>query len=292
MNMNKTLIGKNNYLFLQNDSGKELEIHNNNLNIVSDDFYKKYQDIKDKFLIVIFPNKSYIYSQFLPDGYNMIYRPAFDLYKKYFKEHIIDGYLHLKDLDDTYYKTDTHINNKGALIIYNEFINKINTLFNLNIISQTYTYNKINIENVSCTTFGDLTWNYNLGDQILESRNDTYYKINESEEIYFNYVFHQNSDIKTFLIEDNLLIDKTNDNINKTLVWDIFSEYILFKKNQNVGNNYKVLIFHDSFLCTTLQLYMNLFQEVYTSKSIFDVDIINCIKPDYIFEFRCERFLL
>jgi len=290
--MNKTLIGKNNYLFLQNDSARELEVHNNNLNIVSDDFYKRYESIKDKFLIVIFPNKSYIYSQFLPDGYNMIYRPAFDLYKKYFKEHIMDGYLHLKDIDDTYYKTDTHINNKGALIIYNNFINKINTLFNLNIISQNYTYNKINIENVSCTTFGDLTWNDNLGEQILDSKSDTYYKINESEELYTKYIFNKNSDIKTFLIEDNLLIDKTNDNIDKILLWDIFSKYILFKKNSNIGNNYKVLIFHDSFLCTTLQLYMNLFHEVYTSKSIFDINIVNVINPDYIFEFRCERFLI
>ena len=33
--MNKTLIGKNDYLFLINDSSKELEIHCNNLNVVT-----------------------------------------------------------------------------------------------------------------------------------------------------------------------------------------------------------------------------------------------------------------
>ena len=34
--MNKTLIGKNNYLFLINDSGQELKIHCDNLNLVND----------------------------------------------------------------------------------------------------------------------------------------------------------------------------------------------------------------------------------------------------------------
>ena len=39
--MDKTLIGKNGYLFLQNDSAKELEVHNDNLCLVKPNFYKK-----------------------------------------------------------------------------------------------------------------------------------------------------------------------------------------------------------------------------------------------------------
>jgi hypothetical protein len=94
--MNKTLIGKEGYLFLQNDSARELEVHDKNLCLVKDDFYKKYENIKNKFFLVVFPNKSYIYSKFLPENYNMIYRPGFDIYKKYFNEHILDGYSILK----------------------------------------------------------------------------------------------------------------------------------------------------------------------------------------------------
>ena len=52
--MNKTLVGKNGYLFLQNDSCQELEVHNNNLSLVSNNFYEKYENIKDKFLLIVF----------------------------------------------------------------------------------------------------------------------------------------------------------------------------------------------------------------------------------------------
>jgi hypothetical protein len=291
--MNKTLIGKNGYLFLQNDSGRELEVHNDNLCLVNSIFYEKYKSIKDKFLLIVFPNKSYIYSDFLPDKYILKYRPGFDIYKKYFNEHILDGYQFLKDTDDTYYKTDTHINNKGSLIIYNEFINKINKLFNLDISSEIYSYNKIEVDNLTSLGIGcgDLTWDFNLGDQILESQKDIYYEIIDSEQLYTKYLFNDSSEIKTFEYIDNSIIDKTDENMNKIIDWHVISKYILFKQNINCDNNLKVVIFYDSFLCRTLQLYMNLFYEVYFAKACFDINIVNIINPDYIFEFRVERFL-
>jgi hypothetical protein len=292
--MSKTLIGKNDYLFLQNDSARELEVHNDNLCLVSSNFYEKYESIKDKFLLTIFPNKSYIYSNFLPDGYNLKYRPAFDIYNNYLKEHILDGYSFLKDIDDTYFKTDTHINNKGALIIYNEFINKINGLFNLNISSKNYTCNKIEVDNLSCLQIGigDLTWDLNLGNQVLEIKNDTYYEVVDSEQLYVKYIFDDMSEIKTLEYTDNSIIDKTYENINKRLDWNVISKYILFKQNINCDNKLKIVIFYDSFLCSTLQLYMELFYEVYFVKACFDINVVNTINPDYIFEFRVERFLL
>lgn len=292
--MTKTLIGKNNFLFLQNDSARELEVHNNNLCLVHHEFYKRYETIKEKFLIIIFPNKSYIYSNFLPDNFNMIFRPGFDMYNNYFNNNILDGYQILKDVDDTYYKTDTHINNKGALIVFNEFVNKINNLFNLNINNIQYTSNKIEIENLNHLGLGigDLLWDGNLGNQILESINDNYYEIIGSEILYTRYKFNINSEIKTLQNIDNSLIDKTTDNYDKILDWIVISNYILFKQNIHIDNKYKVVIFYDSFLCLTLQLYMNLFYEVYFIKNLFDINIVNVINPDYVFEFRVERFLL
>ena len=41
--INKTLIGKDDYLFLNNDSSKELEVHCNNVNLVQDKNLKRYK---------------------------------------------------------------------------------------------------------------------------------------------------------------------------------------------------------------------------------------------------------
>ena len=70
--MNKTLIGKNNYLFLINDSCRELEVHCNNLLLVQD-IKLSHLKIFDNYMIIIFPNKSLYYKKFLPDEYIITY---------------------------------------------------------------------------------------------------------------------------------------------------------------------------------------------------------------------------
>jgi hypothetical protein len=294
VNMNKTLIGKNDYLFLINDSCKELEIHNNNTCLVDKNFYLRYENIKEKMLFVVFPNKSFIYSQFLPDIYKLKYRSGFDMYKQYFGNHIMDGYDILKNIDDTYFKTDTHINNNGGLIIYNSFIDKANELFNFNIPNKKYTLTKEIVGSLSelGLGIGDLTLANNLGSQQLNCKKDTYYTINESSQLYMKYVFYNNSQIRLLLKQGESLIDCTMNCLNTTLDWDKLGTYILFKKNDTINSKHKIVIFYDSFLTSTLQLYMELFYEVYFIKSIYDNAIINLINPDYVFEFRVERFLL
>ena len=61
--MNKTLIGKNNILFLMNDSAKELEVHCNNLNLVVDKTLSRYNF--ENTIFFVYPNKSLIYKDFL-----------------------------------------------------------------------------------------------------------------------------------------------------------------------------------------------------------------------------------
>ena len=288
--MNKTLIGKENYLFLQNDSGKELKIHNENLDLVSDNFFLKYDGIINKYLLIIFPNKSFIQKQFLPDNFDLKYRPAFEKYNEFLKDHILDGYLFLKDKIDHYYKTDTHINLKGNYVIYQHFINKINQLFHFNITKKI-----INIQeqiHPKGLTFlgkgiGDLTWECNLGDQVLENISDVYYYSDELKEIYIQYKLIPQSKIR---ILNKDLYDKTEEYLNECLSWNIVSNYLLYQKN-NLEPKIKVLIFYDSFLLHAIDLYLDLFDEVYFSKSIFDIDLVNKINPNYVFEFRCERFL-
>jgi len=53
-----------------------------------------------------------------------------------------------------------------------------------------------------------------------------------------------------------------------------------------------IVIIYDSFLLPTLWLYLRMFEEVYMSKHIFTESIIDKINPDYVFEFRIERFLI
>ena len=284
--MHKTLIGKDNYLFLINDSGRELEIHCNNLNLVQDPSLKKYDF--NNFLLIVFPNKSLIYKDYLPDNYCVKYRPALDTYMKVINHKIIDTYNLLKNETDVYYKTDTHINIKGSYIVYKHFIQQLNKIYNLQIKPKEITIlSKQCILSELQLGIGDLLWNNNLGQQIVEDHTDTFYYSNDFEYIYCTHKIQMNDQIKILnidLIEQNQILK------DSVISWHVLSSYILYQKNIT-NNKLKVLIFYDSFLVSLLSLYLELFEEVYMIKEIYNNDIIRRINPDYVFEFRIERFL-
>jgi hypothetical protein len=293
--MNKTLIGKNGYLFLHNDSAREIDVHRDNLDITNSYYLNQIVKIKDNYLLIVFPNKSLYCKNFLPDGYNLQYRPAFNKYANMLTNHIIDGLSIFNSNDDIFYKTDTHMNIKGCIIIYNSFIEKINNLFNLKLEPKQFNLNKEVLQSLSNSGLGigDLTWKSNLGDQILNSTEDIYYSSNELNLIYCKHKIN-NDKLKIIYFDTGkqLLVDETENNLEKILDWTIVSKYILYQKNKYIDNKNKILIFYDSFLLSTLNLYLNLFQEVYMSKSILNHELIDIVKPDYVFEFRVERFLL
>ena len=284
----KTLIGKSNYLFLINDSNKELIVGCNNLNLVQT---KNLNSFKfDKFLLTVIPNKSLIYKKYLPDNYNVKYRPGFDAYSKVLNNKIIDAYNVLKNEEDVYYKTDTHINLKGSLIVYKYFIQELNKIYNLDIIPKELTISskKCILTNLNLG-LGDLLWKQNLGDQNVENHEDTFYYSNEVDYIYCTHVIKKHDNIR--ILTKNGLIDQNEILINSTIDWNIISKYILYQKNIS-NNNLKVIIFYDSLLIPSLSLYMELFEIVYMIKDNNNNEIINIIKPDYVFEFRVERFLV
>ena len=287
--MSKTLIGKNGYLFLINDSSNELKVHCENLDLVQDKSLSKYKF--NNFVLVVFPNKSLLYSNFLPDNYCVKYRPAFKIYKNKLQDRILDGYKFLKNENDTYYKTDTHINLKGNYIIYINFINKINNLFNLNIKPKNITilHKCCELTNLN-QGIGDLTWSVNLGEQILNSTTDDYYFTNDFEYFYNTYIIKNDNKIRFLnydLIDETLILENKNEFTN----WNIMSKYIIYKKNINSKPKIKIIIFYDSFLLNILPLYLDLFYEIYMIKEIYNNNLINLINPDYVFEFRVERFL-
>jgi hypothetical protein len=285
----KTLIGKNNYLFLQNDSNKELEVHNDNLSLVKSNFHLKYEKYISKYLLIVFPNKSLVHKDFLPDKFNLRYRPAFDTYQQYFKEHLLDMYPYLNGLD-TFYKTDTHMNFHGACVVYSITMDKIRKLFQLPVESIS-----IVIQRKDCILselnigLGDLTWEMNLGNQVLEDRMDTYYYTDDIKMIFMNYIVDQQNKELVFLDYD--LVNHTQEMNGRIVDWDIVSKFILHSKNNAVMFEKKILIFYDSFLLSSLPLWMKTFNEVYFIKNSFNPDLVEKIKPDYIFEFRVERFL-
>ena len=69
----------------------------------------------------------------------------------------------------------------------------------------------------------------------------------------------------------------------------LLSNNIIYKKNINKSN--KVVIFYDSFLLKIMAIYLEMFEEVFMIKTNYSNHIINKINPDYVFEFRVERFL-
>lgn len=282
----KTLIGKNNVLFLTNDSGKELQIHCENLNLINDMTLSRFTF--NNYWLFVYPNKSLIYKDFLPDNFVVRYRPALRVYKNKFKDNIYDLYSFLKDETDVYYKTDTHINFKGNYSVYRFFINTINSRLNLNLVPKELSLS-VKLCNLSELQLGigDLTWPVNLGNQHLANTVDNYYYSNESPSFYCVHKINNEDGIR-FL--DYNLNDNTYLLENQVVNWDIVSKYIIYKKNDNI-HNLKVLFFYDSFFLGALPLYLNLFSEVYFVKDVYSNDIINLIKPTFVFEFRVERFL-
>jgi hypothetical protein len=288
--LNKTLIGKENYLFLINDTNKELEVHCNNLNLVDMEKLKNYTF--QKYMMIVFPNKSFIYKEYLPDNYKAKYRPAVEIYKNKFQNKLIDTYNILKNEEDTYYKTDTHINLKGNYIVYKKFIEKANELYNLNLIPK-----QINLLMKKCELnklpygIGDLTWSYNLGNQLLIDKIDNFYYSKDIPDFYNVYKIIKTDNLR-FL--DYQLNDET-ENLklkNEIAHWLVISKHIIYKKNIDKSNNpIKVIIFYDSFLLNILPLYLEMFYEVYFIKFYYNNTLIELIKPDYVFEFRLERFL-
>jgi hypothetical protein len=297
--MIKTLIGKNDYLFLINDSNKELDIHVNGYTQVNKDSFKKYEKYLDKFLIFIYPDKSYHLKHFLPDNINSQYRPGYLLYKEYFKNKIYDFTEILKHVEEVFYKTDTHINFLAGYYCNYYFIEQINLFFNMNINFKKININKKNICLLDLNLgIGDLLFKENIGDLVINDKIDTYYYNDDIPYFYTKYLIDNNEKLiydntKIFFIkaENNKIIDYTTKLVGNYATWDIISKYIIFVENDSVKNNKKVLIFYDSFLLHSMQLYFNLFKYTFFSKTCFSHEIIETLNPDYIFEFRVERFL-
>jgi hypothetical protein len=283
-----TLIGKNKYLFLINDSNSEIKCHQTN--IITNNNSHIYDQFIDKFAMLVYPDKSYVCQEFLPDEYQpLLYRPSYNNYCHKLQTHIFDGlpYITCKD----YIKTDTHLNIEGVYKIYSKFIEYVNNLLNVNLnLVKINIYSEDNESNFLKAQYGDLKRYENAGNLNLSDYKDIFYYSDAYDLLYPGHTILENDQFRLLQINSNQLQDKTVELAGKILSWDIMGKYIIYKNNLNICDK-KVLVFYDSFSRHIIPTILELSNNVYMCKSSFNPHVINIIQPDIILELRVERFL-
>jgi hypothetical protein len=278
----KTLFGKDDYLFLINDTSRSLENHCKKFiqyNPFNIDKYLSFIN-NNKIFFFVFPDKEIICKNFLPNEYKIRNRNKLYYYKAIFKKLIYDS-TELFDISD-YSKTDTHINLKGLYKFYMKACSIISQKFNLNIVTK-----KIIIKQKEVIGNGDLIQGLNIGTNVAKKIKEIIYYTDIPYSI-INNKYNTDSNIKILEYDFTDISNKYN---NKIINWRDIHDKIIHYTNVNALNKKKIVIFHDSFLLPIIFLFTELFYEVYTIKKFFNTNIIHYINPDYVLEFRVERFL-
>lgn len=327
----KTLVGKNGYLFLINDSNRFIEnTFNPCYNFTEKDYsnlpyYKLIPKTNSKnnnckLNIIIIPSKAIIQKQYLPSSFinnntnnqnTKVNRTNFKIYSKIINDDLslinnnitkLFDYTNLLNEKD-YYKTDTHINLLGILKIlkhtFSEFIDIKQYLSNLSILCK----NDIKLRELNIG-LGDLTWNTNILEnndkQKILNMTDNYYYLPSITSLY------PNANIKQYCKINNLnitLFENYNFNNKYNIAnmdifnWDLIHNKIcVIKHNKNdYLNDTNVLIYCDSNLIHYLPVLFKLFKKLVIVKSRFNNAITNNILKlhdiNYIYEFVIEKFL-
>lgn len=327
----KTLVGKNGYLFLINDSNRFIEnTFNPCYNFTKKDYSKLpyYKLITTpnlktqnncKLNIIIIPGKPIIQKQYLPSSFinnntcnqNInVNRTNFKIYSEKINDlslsnsniNKIFDYTNLLNEND-YYKTDTHINLLGILKIlkhaFNEFNNITQYLSDLSILCKSDI--KLRELNIG---LGDLTWDSNILEnndkQKIQNMTDNYYYLPSITSLYPNAIIKQYCKINNLnitLFENYNFNNKYNITNKDIFNWDLIHNKICVIKHNNNDylNDKNVLIYYDSNLIHYLPILFKLFKTLVIIKSRFNMEITNNITRifniNYIYEFVIEKFL-
>lgn len=267
-----TLKGKEDYLFLINDSNNEIRQHfdQSYVNDFNPTFfieklndkveYCRSKNIKHFFFIV--PDKSYVCREFLPFDVKTIKR-NYDLIK-----HLVPDFS--DNLDHTcYLNTDTHINFIGGKELSYNILNYIDNNFKRDDFDRLI--DEQTIENFVESPYYDLTfpdnWSY-------------------SEEEKFEYLNE-----KTVVIKNKYLKDQ-KESLPEQFKY-FFERETNYYLNEKGFTNLKILVLNDSstnLLKEVLSIYC---KELicYWDHWYFNKELIEWYKPDIILEIRTERFL-
>ena len=267
--LNKTLLGLDNYLFLINDSNRELDQHYNpdyenhfDAKAFKDNYHFK-KDLLSKYNIdyhfFVVPDKSVVCRDLLPFEHDFLKRNIDEV------DEIIDFTDYLTKED--YFKSDSHISYEGGRKLSYKIMNYLDNDFTLD------QYNELldNADKVDKNRFYDLlvdmNWSYSQEFKKEFSTEDTY-------------VIPRAKDLK--LIK------------NAPKPFQAFgSRKSVYYKNKNSVSDLRVLLFGDSsfkLFQPYLPFYFNEFF-FYWDHGSFNANLIRWYQPDLIIELRTERFI-
>jgi hypothetical protein len=264
----QAVIGKNDWLFLCNDSNRVVEQNQGTLLLSSEDVTRWIHVLEARittlramgmhYYFLVAPNKECLYPEYLPDNYklsdNRIIRQLInagkfaglelhyplDILKAYKNEYLL------------YPTGNTHWNGSGAFIAYRYMMNELNQDFNIPILDWSDIY------------FEDEDITQDLGNKLIPPRSAifTWGKVKNPQ---------------AQVIYDNGVL-----NSGKT--------QITHNKNRSLPTG---VIFHDSFMEMMLPFLMESFGMLYLFHTpCVDYTIIEKIKPDIVISEMVERFLL
>ena len=287
----KTLVGKEGYLFLINDSNRELDVHISGFDprVGERDFTQLAVHIF-KYHLIIFPDKSVICRDKLPLPPEKIYRHGLEECRRFIGDRLIDPTPLLVPSD--YYKTDTHMNLKGLLKCASLAMTCMGIPF-------PYKPKELRLEAKTCILsedvqeLGDLTWPSNLGKTKIKRSEltDTYFSASCIKKYYDSPATAPEVTVYS-LSDDSLQIANIDE--AAILSWDVMSSHIIEIRNTNPGDcatDLRWLIFYDSSLTAIIDLVRLCCSRAYFVKDCYSKRIVDIIDPDQILEFRTERFL-
>ena len=264
----KVLVGKEGWLFLQNDTNQIVEQNIGKVRL-SDDGCRKWGHIIDTrfsllnrhgkdYYFCIAPNKESIYSEFLPEGYHLIKdRPVYFLQQELKRREIKlinpEKVLRLyKNQVQVYPKTNTHWNELGAFIGYQYLIDNI---------LQKHKVKKLGWEDVA---WENIVVSADLGDKM-------------NPPVYSDYIKGKIKSPQAQIVFDN---QKQN------------TGRIQISQNKEAMLP-RAIVFHDSFSEMLFHYLIESFSEVYFlhSPSLM-FELIDEFDPDIVISQMAERFLI
>jgi hypothetical protein len=267
----KFLVGKNDWLYLDNDTNRTLDQITGNLVFDPKKLFKwkliletRYSFLKAQgieYFFLVAPNKECIYSEDLPDNIKISEQRTIKQLSNYISSSKIlpDDFL-LYPIEElitarsnrlTYPKGDTHWTFYGAYIAYQAMARRIAKQIDLNIIDES----KINFEEIYIS--GDLAEKIPGYPPYLD------YKMNckkSSQCVYNNLV----------------------NNTGRLTIWE--------NSHKNLP---KAVLFHDSFSLTMFEFWAESFSRLVTvQQPNLDYEIIAQEQPDLVISEQVERFLV
>lgn len=257
----QVISGKDGFLFLGNKYDAVLHKTNGNYRPSTEEiknWTKKLKDLQSwyenkgiKFIIVIAPNKHSIYKEKLPNWMNYDGKTITDdIIEAANKENI--NLLDLrsilisqKDNENLLYnKQGSHWNTKGSAIGFEATMNKLSSIYNINISRPLYEFTDYKTNNDSMWLF------LKIKDLLKDVDYDNEYKL----KIYDEIMCHGNINL------DNNKMEKCINENNPIINIDGGPKYVL---NPNPLNNYNILMLCDSFSTSNSQLFNASFKTVW-----------------------------